>query len=63
MSNYSVLYHALDEDSHINIGTELYNCLISKYLMNKLFLKHKLRELKMVEESNLRVYINFQSEH
>lgn len=31
--------------------------------MNKLFLKHKLRELKMVEESNLRVYINFQSEH
>ena len=48
-----VLYQVMEKESPDGIWVKLKSRYMSKSLMNKLFLKQKLYELKMVEGSDL----------
>jgi hypothetical protein len=48
-----VMYHVMDEESLATVWLKLESWYMSKSLMNKLYLKQWLYDLKMVEGSDL----------
>ncbi|XP_057969383.1 uncharacterized protein LOC131158530 [Malania oleifera] len=53
-----MMYHVMDEESLVTVWLKLESRYMSKSLTNKLYLKHKLCELKMLDGSDLNQHIN-----
>ena len=54
----NVMYHIMNEESSMIILAKLENQYLSKSLMNKLYLKQKLFDLKMLEGMDIDQHIN-----